>query len=331
MLEITGEGKIVRKLFAFVLMMVVMTSFVTVSYALEFSDLNAGSDVYKLVDGGIINGFDDGTFRPEGSLTRAQAAKIINLIFGYTEESEVGFTDVTGNEWYSTHALIAREAGYIEGYPDGTFKQGKEITRQEVCKIVVRILGDSELLDFLQFDGEINDAVDAWAEDDVLLVLALDLLKLDESGNFYARDPMTRLDFTMMMLYFYEDADPVDPVDPVTPPVTPGEPVEEDEVVTSIRNVSAALETVVFKDSHPEAFMQIVNEIGATFTSVLADASSGATITPAYVKTTYSSDISSVRSLWNGLTEFQQSLFRGLLIGYLDTADIDTLYSYFIG
>ena len=152
----------------FALTTIFLFTFVISAYAAEqpiqFTDIDPESEIYRLVDAGIINGFGDGTFRPEGSLTRAQAAKIINLIFGYSEEtlpageSEIGFTDVTPEDWFSTHALVAQRAGYIQGILTVRLEK-KEITREEACVIMVRILEleSSELVDYLQYTEQITD------------------------------------------------------------------------------------------------------------------------------------------------------------------------------
>jgi hypothetical protein len=333
----------------FALTTILLFTFVISAYAVEqpiqFTDIDPESEIYRLVDAGIINGFGDGTFRPEGSLTRAQAAKIINLIFGYSEEtlpageSEIGFTDVTPEDWFSTHALVAQRAGYIQGYPDGTFREKKEITREEACVIMVRILEleSSELVDYLQYTEQITDPISNWAKDDVALFLSLGFIEPDEEGRFYATKPMTRNDFCMLMLNFYEeeaidDEGSETPGTPSTPstPTLPGD-TEEDEVVESIRNVQNVLGSLVLGDKYPAASQQIVDNINDTFVEVLKDAAAGTEITPEYIKKEYASEISAVRNLWEGLSEEDQARFRGMLLSKLKYADIDTLTTYFLG
>ena len=65
---------------------------------ITFSDVDAnassGVAIYKLVNAGILNGYEDGTFRPNNPLTRAELCKIVNLVFKYTEAEELTFSDV---------------------------------------------------------------------------------------------------------------------------------------------------------------------------------------------------------------------------------------------
>lgn len=333
------------------------------SNVLQFTDLDSNSKIYTLVEAGIINGFGDSTFRPQDPLTRAQVCKIINLIFGYTESSETSFKDVSPSDWYRSHALIAQAAGYIQGYPDGTFRQGNYITRQEVCTIMVRILElrDSELAEFLKVDVKINDAVSDWAKSDVMLFLKLPYLKLDSAGNFRATQPMTRQDFCELMVQFYEKApdetvpspapsvgtppstppdessSPSPPPPEVTPSPTPPDetpPADEsmdDEAIASIRTVYTALAPLKLGKAYPAASQQIVNLISSTFKAVLADADAGTTITPEYIKQAYSAEIENVRTLWNGLSENNQAKLKTKFASVLDLADIDTLQTYFLG
>ena len=102
------------------------TTVVPEASKITFSDVDAntatGANIYKLVNAGILNGYEDGTFRPNNNLTRAELCKIVNLVFNYTEAEELSFSDMSKNDWFYNYVAIAKKAGYITGHADGTFK-----------------------------------------------------------------------------------------------------------------------------------------------------------------------------------------------------------------
>ena len=93
---------------------------------------------------GIICGYPDGTFRPDAPITRAELTKIAASFFSDPRVAATydgRFSDVHGAEWYISYLMPALEEGLIEGYPDGSFRPNRPITRAETCTIVNRTLG----------------------------------------------------------------------------------------------------------------------------------------------------------------------------------------------
>ena len=93
---------------------------------------------------GIICGYPDGTFRPDAQITRAELTKIAASFFSDPRVAATydgRFSDVHGAEWYISYLMTALEEGLIEGYPDGSFRPNRPITRAETCTIVNRTLG----------------------------------------------------------------------------------------------------------------------------------------------------------------------------------------------
>ena len=121
----------------------------------EFSDVSAsdwyGTTVATLSAMDIVRGYEDGTFRPNAPITRAEFAAIATRFFEETgAEYEPGtFDDVTGNEWFANAIADAVELGLIGGYPDGTVRPNNNITRAEACAIVNRTLGRIPHVDHL--------------------------------------------------------------------------------------------------------------------------------------------------------------------------------------
>lgn len=121
----------------------------------EFSDVSAsdwyGTTVATLSAMDIVRGYEDGTFRPNAPITRAEFAAIATRFFEETgAEYEPGtFDDVTGDEWFANAIADAVELGLIGGYPDGTVRPNNNITRAEACAVVNRTLGRIPHVDHL--------------------------------------------------------------------------------------------------------------------------------------------------------------------------------------
>ena len=85
----------------------------------------------------IINGYPDGTFRPNAGITRAEFAKIAVSFFQDYSRQTLGdlFSDISG-QWYTEYINLAAELAIVNGYPDGTFRPNNLITRAEAMTIV---------------------------------------------------------------------------------------------------------------------------------------------------------------------------------------------------
>jgi hypothetical protein len=88
---------------------------------------------------GIISGYDDGTFRPYNNTTRGQLCKIVVLAEGWQLDCPATghFSDVPPGSAFYCYIETAYAAGIISGYADGTFRPGNNVTRGQLCKIVV--------------------------------------------------------------------------------------------------------------------------------------------------------------------------------------------------
>ena len=112
----------------------------------SFPDVNADDwfnvTVSSLANMGAISGYEDGTFRPNEPITRAELASMaVRFYDAFEAEYEEGtFLDVDGDEWYADAIAAAEELGILGGYPDGTVRPNNNITRAETCAIVNRVL-----------------------------------------------------------------------------------------------------------------------------------------------------------------------------------------------
>lgn len=95
--------------------------------------------VCTLSNAGIINGYEDGSFRPNGYITRAEFATIAARFFDATYDGKDLFPDIDGH-WAKDYINKAADKGFVNGYEDGTFRPDRNITRAEAVTLVNRTL-----------------------------------------------------------------------------------------------------------------------------------------------------------------------------------------------
>ena len=108
-----------------------------------FSDVGEGmwfnAAVSTMAKLNVVNGYPDGTFRPNETITRAEFAAIAARFDRETTGGETPFSDILGH-WARTEIERAAYNGWINGYPDGTFRPDRKITRAESMALVNRVL-----------------------------------------------------------------------------------------------------------------------------------------------------------------------------------------------
>lgn len=145
--------------------------------------------INKLTAFEIINGYEDGTFRPEHYVTRAEFAKLTVNALGKKEmanQSASGlFSDVSQYHWANGYINFVADNAYIKGYPDGTFHPDEYIPFDQVITILVRMLGYTT-----------EDVGYHWPRDYIQKGSALGITE----GLWYsAGDLMTRKDIALLL------------------------------------------------------------------------------------------------------------------------------------
>lgn len=108
----------------------------------DTADYIWGNSVSYLKDNAVIQGYNDGTFKPDKKINRAEFTKII-MGSRFSDElknfsvANGCFSDTPLQEWYVKYVCLAKEKGVIGGYPDGTFKPDQNINQAEALKIVL--------------------------------------------------------------------------------------------------------------------------------------------------------------------------------------------------
>ena len=106
---------------------------------------------------GYIIGYEDGTIKPDASITRAEFAKIAVSFFEYEDISaENIFTDVAAGSWYESFVAVAAKLGLIEGYAGNVYRPNESITRAEACTIINRTLGRAPDAEHLLPESQMN-------------------------------------------------------------------------------------------------------------------------------------------------------------------------------
>lgn len=113
------------------------------SFAAQLSDIRghwAEKQISGWADRGLATGYQDGSFKPDNSITRAEFITLVNKSFGFSGSAGISYTDVSSTDWFFEQVRTAGAAGYISGYEDGTLRPGNEISRQEVAVILSRLM-----------------------------------------------------------------------------------------------------------------------------------------------------------------------------------------------
>ena len=114
----------------------------------KFSDLEAGSRIEEAVialsEKGILSGYPDGTYKPDGMITRAEFATVIakmkNLPMTLELDVVTGFEDLDAeiqHEWARPYVKSAVAAGIINGFEDKSFRASQSVTYEQAVKMIV--------------------------------------------------------------------------------------------------------------------------------------------------------------------------------------------------
>ena len=159
-----------KKLLAMVLALV-MTLSLAVSANAAFKDDKSISDDYAesvaVLNGmGVFKGYEDGSFKPTGDITRAEVSAIVYRV--YTQDVKDAkasmyatynkFSDMAGASWAAGYIGYCANASLVKGYPDGTFKPSGKVTGYEVLAMILRAVGYDKNNEFSGADWALHVA-----------------------------------------------------------------------------------------------------------------------------------------------------------------------------
>lgn len=170
-----------------------------ISQALRFTDIPHEYWAYDVINDlageKIINGYEDGSFRPENPVTREEFAALLTSLLGLKAENPSEFTDVAADGWYADAISAASANGIIRGKGDGVFGVGEPISREDMCVMIHRMtekfsFGLKKDYNTIVFSDE-NEIAD-YAEDMVYALQKGGIVNGYEDGSFRPTASVTR-------------------------------------------------------------------------------------------------------------------------------------------
>lgn len=135
-----------KKVLSLVLVIAMVLSSMSFAFAAKFDDI-ADSDYAKAIETltalGVVTGYEDGTYKPEKVVTRAEMAKLLVETLGYGDlvaGSKSNFSDTQGH-WADAWIALAAGKGLVVGTGDGKFTPDRTVSYDEVLTMLVRGLG----------------------------------------------------------------------------------------------------------------------------------------------------------------------------------------------
>jgi rare lipoprotein A (peptidoglycan hydrolase) len=162
-----------KQLFTVSLAVILLSPLSSFAAAEDFSDVYVGESYYLSISYlksiGIINGYDDNTYRSSNQVNRAEALKMFTLASGIFNEDDLDeseltekpFEDTELSAWYTKYVAAAKEEGIIEGYSDNTFRPEKFINLAEALKIFLSSYSDITYDNTEQY-LYVDTSLDAW-------------------------------------------------------------------------------------------------------------------------------------------------------------------------
>ncbi len=162
----------------------------------------AKEGIERAVNMGFVNGYGDGTFRPDLKITRAEFVVMTARAFDFEAKSgmSLNFSDVDKIPvWARPYIAEAEQAGLIKGYADGSFRPNQWISRSEMAVLIMRLY-DGELNPNAKVSFADKQQIKPWALPSVAAAADLGIIKGKNGNRFAPADPATRAESTIMLL-----------------------------------------------------------------------------------------------------------------------------------
>lgn len=203
-----------------VTLMFALTMFSPAAYALNFSDISghwAEDQIKSMTDEGIINGYPQGTFQPDGKITRAEFASLLVTAFGLTKGEGKSFTD-TVDHWAKDAIAAANAAGIVNGYSDTIFGPDDPITREQMAVMIVKAARLTDAAHAKTFAD--SSSISDWAKEAVDIATSNQLISGYPDNTFQPQGNATRAEATAVLSGVLKKS---------TTPAKPAEKVEEEQ------------------------------------------------------------------------------------------------------
>lgn len=160
-----------------------------------FSDINghwAKDWIRSALNLGFVAGYEDGTFKPDRTVTRAEFSTLLNNAMKIGIREDLSFTDVNEKEWFYKEIQKSVAAGFFSGYEDNTFRPNNPIKREEVATVVAGAITTGNI------DGEgaslLSDyhTIQEWAKSNVNTVYNKGYILGYPDGTYMPSKALTR-------------------------------------------------------------------------------------------------------------------------------------------
>ena len=189
------------------------------------SDINghwAQATITEWQNAGRIGGYEDGTFRPDQSITRAEFVRLLNSAISTQGSAAISFSDVSPSDWYYNDVAKAVGNNIASGFEDGTFRPNETVTRMQAAVFI------SNALKLSGNEAGANGFTDAaqlpaWAKGAVGAVVAGGYMSGYPDGSFGGSKGMTRAEAVSTLDRVLKGGNVTEVPSDTTEPTTPSE------------------------------------------------------------------------------------------------------------
>lgn len=176
----------------------------------ELSDIGGHwgeNSIKNAVKAGFVEGYEDGTFKPNQAVSRAEFVAMVNKALQLRDDNTVKllFSDVKENAWYYKEIQKASYSRYINGISDASFMPNKTITRQEAATMLSRFLPESESGTEKSLDGYPDGSLlSNWAREAMAVLVDKGYITGHDDGNLSPRETLTRAEAAKIIVKILE-------------------------------------------------------------------------------------------------------------------------------
>ncbi|QGG47286.1 S-layer homology domain-containing protein [Heliorestis convoluta] len=190
-----------KKLFKAMLILCLVIGTTTAAFAANFSDIKghwAEPWITKMVNQNVISGYPDSTYRPDHSITRAEFTTLVNKSFNkHNPNAQANFQDVKTTDWHYSQIASGQAAGYISGYPDGTFRPDNSITREEAAVLIAKVLQLQTTTTGITFTD--SNQIENWSRASIAAITAKGIMTGYPDGTFQPQRPINRAEAAVLL------------------------------------------------------------------------------------------------------------------------------------
>ncbi|WP_435922131.1 S-layer homology domain-containing protein [Paenibacillus sp. DYY-L-2] len=161
----------------------------------------ASEAMMRLSERGIMEGYGDGTFKPDRMMTRAEFITVVSRLLGLNGKAAKSvYTDVAEGAWYSRYVNGMVEAGIVSGFEDGTFRPEQKMTREQVWVILYRAFKNN-LPQKEQSERIFTDTneISPWANEAISALIASGVVSGYPDGTLKPKETITRAEAAALL------------------------------------------------------------------------------------------------------------------------------------